>query len=79
LALIYEVPDPPEVSLYSSRCRHLRRRWRDFPGSVLDVGFLGRWWGLERELRDCDVNEEEFRELPERLRRLHPRQLRSHQ
>ncbi|NXM98684.1 TIM29 translocase, partial [Sylvia borin] len=46
-------------------------------GELLDVGFLGRWWLLEDALRDCDINEEEFGHLPEPLRRLDPRDLRS--
>ncbi|NXX23994.1 TIM29 translocase, partial [Podargus strigoides] len=57
---------------------HLRPRWADFPGRLLDVGFGGRWWVLGARLRDCDVNEEEFGALPERLRSLGSRHLRSH-
>ncbi|NXO46737.1 TIM29 translocase, partial [Locustella ochotensis] len=59
-----------------ARCPHLRPPpWR--LGELLDVGFLGRWWLLEEALRDCDINEEEFGHLPEPLRRLDPRDLRS--
>ncbi|NWT19780.1 TIM29 translocase, partial [Vireo altiloquus] len=65
-------------ALYSALCPHLRPRLWDLGGSaLLDVGFLGRWWMLEEALRDCDVNEEEFGHLPEPLRRLDPRELRS--
>ncbi|NWX22700.1 TIM29 translocase, partial [Aegotheles bennettii] len=79
LAVIYEAPDAADAALYAARCRCLRPRWRDRPGALLDVGFLGRWWVLERRLRDCDVNEEEFAALPEPLRRVRPRRhLRSH-
>ncbi|NXG42788.1 TIM29 translocase, partial [Psilopogon haemacephalus] len=57
---------------------YLRPRWRELPSRLLDLGFCGRWWVLGARLRDCDVNEEEFRELPPRLRRLRPEELRSH-
>lgn len=70
-------PHGSDPALYSALCPHLRPRPRDFGALLLDVGFLGRWWLLERALRDCDVNEEEFRHLPEPLRRLDPRDLRS--
>ncbi|NXB21977.1 TIM29 translocase, partial [Rhagologus leucostigma] len=71
-------PHGRDPALYSALCPHLRPRLRDdFGALLLDVGFLGRWWLLEEALRDCDVNEEEFGHLPEPLRRLDPRDLRS--
>ncbi|NWH82949.1 TIM29 translocase, partial [Piaya cayana] len=77
-AVVYEAPHAADAALYAAQCRHLRPRWRDLPSRVLDVGFLGRWWVLAARLRDCDVNEEEFAALPERLRRVRPEQLCSH-
>ncbi|KAM6188702.1 mitochondrial import inner membrane translocase subunit Tim29, partial [Sarcoramphus papa] len=78
LAVVYEDPHAADAALYPARCRHLRPRWRELPGRLLDVGFWGRWWVLGARLRDCDVNEEEFGGLPARLRRLSPHHLRSH-
>ncbi|NXL26679.1 TIM29 translocase, partial [Setophaga kirtlandii] len=69
-------PHGSEPALYRARCPHLRPRLWD-RDSFLDLGFLGRWWLLEAALRDCDVNEEEFGTLPEPLRRMEPRELRS--
>ncbi|NXB05895.1 TIM29 translocase, partial [Cnemophilus loriae] len=70
-------PHGSDPALYSALCPHLRPRLRDLGAQLLDVGFLGRWWLLETALRDCDINEEEFGHLPEPLRRLDPRDLRS--
>ncbi|NXV09326.1 TIM29 translocase, partial [Cettia cetti] len=76
LAVAAAEPHGSEAGLYSARCPHLRPPpWH--LGALLDVGFLGRWWMLEEALRDCDINEEEFGHLPEALRRLDPRDLRS--
>ncbi|NXT99202.1 TIM29 translocase, partial [Buphagus erythrorhynchus] len=69
-------PHGSDPALYSARCPHLRPRLWEF-GELLDLGFLGRWWLLRDALRDCDINEEEFGHLPERLRSLERRQLRS--
>ncbi|NXF89128.1 TIM29 translocase, partial [Eubucco bourcierii] len=77
-AVIYEAPHAADAALYPARCRYLRPRWQQLPDRLLDLGFGGRWWVLGARLRDCDVNEEEFRELPPRLRQLRPEQLRSH-
>uniref|UniRef100_A0A8U8BUR8 Uncharacterized protein n=1 Tax=Geospiza parvula TaxID=87175 RepID=A0A8U8BUR8_GEOPR len=65
-----------EAALYRARCPHLRPRPWD-RGAFLDLGLLGRWWLLEAALRDCDINEEEFGQLPEPLRRMEPGMLRS--
>ncbi|KAM9612438.1 mitochondrial import inner membrane translocase subunit Tim29 [Morphnus guianensis] len=78
LAVVYEAPHAADAALYPARCPHLRPRWRELPGRLLDVGFWGRWWVLGARLRDCDVNEEEFGGLPAHLRRLSPHHLRSH-
>ncbi|KAM9214404.1 mitochondrial import inner membrane translocase subunit Tim29 [Leptosomus discolor] len=78
LAVVYEAPYADDAALYPARCRYLQPRWRELPSRLLDVGFWGRWWVLGARLRDCDVNEEEFGGLPPHLRRLDPRQLRSH-
>ncbi|XP_027563568.1 mitochondrial import inner membrane translocase subunit Tim29, partial [Neopelma chrysocephalum] len=76
LALAHQDPHGADPALYAATCPHLRPGWLggDF---LLDVGFLGRWWGLEAALRDWDVNDEEFGGLPEPLRRLDPQSLRS--
>ncbi|NXV72622.1 TIM29 translocase, partial [Atlantisia rogersi] len=78
VAVVYEAPHAEAAALYAARCGYLEPGWKELPGRILDVGFWGCWWVLRRRLRDYDVNEEEFGALPPRLRRLEPRQLRSH-
>ncbi|NXI69112.1 TIM29 translocase, partial [Anseranas semipalmata] len=73
LAVVYEAPFDADAALYRASCPHLRPRWSELPGRLLDVGFWGRWWLLEARMRDCDVNEEEFGSLPPHLRALSPR------
>lgn len=67
-SLVYEAPFDAGADLYAAHCRHLAPRWTDFPGRVVDVGFWDRWWVLRSKMRDADINEEEFRYLPEHLR-----------
>ncbi|KAG9470798.1 hypothetical protein GDO78_016729, partial [Eleutherodactylus coqui] len=64
LSLVYEAPYDPDCDLYNTQCPHLRPRLSDFPRRVLDIGFLGHWWFLEKKMEDYDINEEEFRHLP---------------
>lgn len=76
-SLVYEAPFDAQASLYQARCRYLQPRWVDFPGRVLDVGFVGRWWILENRMHDCDINDDEFLHLPAHLRVVGPHQLHS--
>ncbi|NXD46726.1 TIM29 translocase, partial [Copsychus sechellarum] len=76
LAAATSEPHGSDPALYLARCPHLRPRFWDF-GELLDLGFLGRWWMLRDALRDCDINEEEFGHLPERLKSIGRKQLRS--
>nr|XP_015096382.1 mitochondrial import inner membrane translocase subunit Tim29 [Vicugna pacos] len=76
-SLVYEAPFDAQTSLYQARCRYLQPRWTDFPGRILDVGFVGRWWVLGARMRDCDINDDEFVYLPVHLRVVGPHQLHS--
>ncbi|KAM4035908.1 mitochondrial import inner membrane translocase subunit Tim29 [Anomaloglossus baeobatrachus] len=67
-SLMYEAPYDPDCDLYDAQCPHLQPRITDFPGRVLDVGFLGHWWLLKNKMKDCDINEEEFSRLPSSMR-----------
>ncbi|XP_038048428.1 mitochondrial import inner membrane translocase subunit Tim29-like [Patiria miniata] len=50
----------PLLGLYDSQCEYLRPGWRDFDKRVLDVGFMNRWYYLDKAMVEYDVNEEEF-------------------
>ncbi|XP_039370068.1 mitochondrial import inner membrane translocase subunit Tim29 [Mauremys reevesii] len=76
-SLVYQAPFDAEAALYQAHCKHLKPRWTDFPARILDVGFLGRWWVLSSKMKDSDINEEEFKHLPEHLRTISSRNLHS--
>uniref|UniRef100_A0A8D0GJL3 Translocase of inner mitochondrial membrane 29 n=1 Tax=Sphenodon punctatus TaxID=8508 RepID=A0A8D0GJL3_SPHPU len=67
-SLVYEAPFDPDANLYQAQCKYLQPRWTEFPSRVLDVCFWGRWWVLSSKMKDSDINEEEFKHLPEQLR-----------
>ncbi|XP_014448326.1 mitochondrial import inner membrane translocase subunit Tim29 [Tupaia chinensis] len=67
-SIVYEAPYDAETSLYQARCHYLQPRWTDFPGRILDVGFVGCWWKLRTQMQDCDINDDEFLHLPAHLR-----------
>ncbi|CAL8342809.1 unnamed protein product [Merluccius merluccius] len=54
----------PEVDLYEAQCGNLSISWKSLPQRLLDVGFAGRWWLLDSKMKDYDVNDVEFKNLP---------------
>lgn len=52
------------VGLYKATCRYLAPEILTFHTRIVDVGFLDRWWLLEKKMIDCDVNPEEWDEEP---------------
>lgn len=64
LSLVYCADYDPDTTLYEAQCSNLSVPWRELPERMLDVGFIGRWWVLDLKMKDCDVNEEEFKHLP---------------
>ncbi|KAJ8385863.1 hypothetical protein AAFF_G00179290 [Aldrovandia affinis] len=63
-SLTYRADYDPTVSLYEARCSFLSVPWVELPDRVLDMGFAGRWWVLDSKMKDYDINEEEFKNLP---------------
>ena len=50
---------------YEARCYNLKQRWIYMYKNIVDIGFLGKWYFLEKAMLDYDVNEEELSMLPD--------------
>ncbi|KAJ3600703.1 hypothetical protein NHX12_031681 [Muraenolepis orangiensis] len=72
VALTFRADHAPEVDLYEAQCSNLWVPWRELPERVLDVGFAGRWWVLDSKMKDYDVNDGEFKNLPEHMKATQP-------
>ncbi|XP_035782410.1 mitochondrial import inner membrane translocase subunit Tim29-like [Anopheles albimanus] len=46
------------LSIYKAVCPYLQPRYLTFHERIVDVGFNGKWWQLERKMVDYDINEE---------------------
>ncbi|XP_072298380.1 mitochondrial import inner membrane translocase subunit Tim29 [Eucyclogobius newberryi] len=64
VSLVYNADFDPQSALYEATCSNLSVPWRELPERVLDVGFAGRWWILDKKMEDFDVNEAEYKHLP---------------
>lgn len=59
--LIYKTDTNPETALYRYKCPHLRPSIKEFINErLVDWGFLGHWLMLEINMRDYDINDEEY-------------------
>lgn len=52
-----------DLGVYPSQCKYLKAGYLDFADRIVDVGWLGRWWIMEKKMRDYDVSSEEWDEL----------------
>lgn len=64
LSVVYYADYDPDAMLYEAQCSNLSVPWREIPQRVLDIGFAGNWWILSSKMKDYDVNEDEFKQLP---------------
>ena len=55
-----------EVDLFEAQCKYLRVSWLEWRHRVVDVGLLGRWWMLDRNMKDYDINHQEWAHLEEK-------------
>ncbi|KAG7249054.1 hypothetical protein CRUP_009050 [Coryphaenoides rupestris] len=72
VALTFCADYDPEADLYEAQCSHLSVPWSSLPQRVLDVGFAGRWWILDSKMKEYDVNDEEFKNLPLHMQTTQP-------
>jgi len=49
--------------LYQAHCDYLEPKFSNFHERIVDIGFLGEWWILQRTMKDFDVNPSEFENL----------------
>lgn len=49
---------------YEAKCYYLKERWLYLYKDVVDIGFLGKWYFLEKAMVNYDVNDEELSWLP---------------
>lgn len=47
-------------ALYQAHCEYLEPKFLTFHERIVDIGFLGQWWILQRTMKDFDVNPSEF-------------------
>lgn len=49
------------VDVYEARCKHLKIGWLEmFQERLLDIGFWGKWWFIEKAMEDYDINPNEW-------------------
>ncbi|KAK7086548.1 hypothetical protein SK128_025884 [Halocaridina rubra] len=46
--------------VYKSRCDYLKPRYVTFHERVVDIGFLGTWWILNKKMEEFDINPNEW-------------------
>lgn len=65
--LIYKADANPELALYRYNCSHLKPSFIELlKERIVDMGVLGYWLNLELKMKDYDINEEEYENMPER-------------
>jgi len=65
-SFIWRDNENPEAGIYHAKCKYVKPRWTEvIRERVVDVGVGGRWWVLERNMQDFDVNPKEWEEKTE--------------
>lgn len=45
-----------ELATYQAVCEYLKPEYKTFHERIVDVGFLNKWWNLEKIMLDYDIN-----------------------
>ncbi|KAG7164477.1 mitochondrial import inner membrane translocase subunit Tim29-like [Homarus americanus] len=54
--------------VFKSRCEYLKPRLLTFHERIMDVGFLGSWWIIDKKMEEFDINLEEWTETDAEIR-----------
>lgn len=50
----------PDCGIYPSQCDYLKPGIINFHKRIVDIGFIGYWWNINRYMIDYDINPSEF-------------------
>ena len=64
LSVVWVSEFGPHCDLYEKHCPYVQPRWFTLPQRIIDVGFHGRWFFLDKAMKDYDVNEAELADCP---------------
>ncbi|XP_071526402.1 mitochondrial import inner membrane translocase subunit Tim29 [Panulirus ornatus] len=48
--------------LFKCQCEYLKPQYITFHERIMDVGFLGRWWIIDKKMEEFDINPQEWAE-----------------
>ncbi|XP_064605217.1 mitochondrial import inner membrane translocase subunit Tim29-like [Liolophura sinensis] len=51
---------PSRLNLFEAKCSHLKTPWYQFHQNVVDIGYLGKWRVIDKEMVDYDVKPSEW-------------------
>lgn len=46
--------------MFKSRCDYLKPRYLTFHERIMDIGFLGQWWVIDKKMEEFDINPNEW-------------------
>lgn len=46
--------------VFKSRCDYLKPRYLTFHERIMDVGFAGQWWVINKKMEEFDINPNEW-------------------
>uniref|UniRef100_A0A1B6H264 Mitochondrial import inner membrane translocase subunit Tim29 n=1 Tax=Cuerna arida TaxID=1464854 RepID=A0A1B6H264_9HEMI len=49
-----------ELGIFKAECSYLKPQYLTFSSRLIDIGFFGKWWKLEKIMKDYDINHEEW-------------------
>lgn len=47
---------PASLSTTDAQCEYLQPQLSSYFDRIIDFGFLGKWWNIERQMKNYDVN-----------------------
>lgn len=56
-SLVWRNDNNPELKTYRANCNLVKSEWSAFGERILDVGFMRRYWRLQKMMKDYDVSE----------------------
>ncbi len=55
-SVVWRHDSDKKVGLFQATCKYLKPLWSEVRERFVDIGFAGKWWMLERNMIDFDVN-----------------------
>jgi len=63
-SILWRHNNQESLGVYDATCKYTQPLWLEMWDRVVDIGFVGKWWIMEKSMEEYDINPQEWDSTP---------------